>query len=40
MKTVTEYAALMRLSISTIYRLIRQGKIDGAVKIGGSWRIK
>jgi len=32
-----ELAALLRLSESTIYRLVVRGKIPG-FKIGGSWR--
>lgn len=35
--TVTELAAYLRKSPSTIYRLARQGRLPGQ-KIGGTWR--
>lgn len=37
--TVGEYAALMRLSERTVYRLIWSGLLPGATKVGGQWRI-
>lgn len=30
---------LLRIHIETFYRLSRRGKIPGAVKIGGEWRV-
>lgn len=37
--TPKEYATERRLHFQTVYKLLREGKIDGAVKIGRSWRI-
>jgi len=38
--TVAELAARLRLSERTAYDLVRQGRIPGAVKVGGQWRIR
>ena len=35
--TVGEVATYLRMSISTVYRLARQGRLPGQ-KIGGVWR--
>lgn len=37
--TVKEVAAYLRVHQTTIYRLLRQGKIP-AFKVGGDWRFK
>ena len=34
-----EYAEYMGVSRVTVYRLLRDNRIDGAVKIGRQWRI-
>lgn len=34
-----EAAELLRMNISTLYPLLSQGKIPGARKVGGEWRI-
>lgn len=34
-----EFAYRMQVHPDTALRLARQGKIDGAVKIGGQWRM-
>ena len=38
--TLPEVARILKLSHYALYRLLPQGKIPGAVKIGGSWRIR
>lgn len=38
MLTVKEVAELLRISEFTIRELARNGKIQGATKIGGEWR--
>ncbi len=37
--TAKEYAAEYRLHVVTVYRLAERGKLPGAVKVGGQWRI-
>lgn len=34
-----EYAKYMGVSRVTIYRMLRDGRIEGALKIGRQWRI-
>ena len=34
-----EAMKLMQISRATFYRLAREGKIPGAVKVGSTWRI-
>ena len=36
--TVTEVAALLRVSEQTVYRMTRAGKLAGATRVGNSWR--
>ena len=38
--TVSELASRLRLAERTAYDLVRQGRIPGAAKIGGQWRIR
>ena len=35
--TVSEVAAYLRMADSTVYRLVKEGKIPGR-KVGGGWR--
>jgi excisionase family DNA binding protein len=37
--TVKEAAAYLRVSRSTIYRLLKRKKLPGAFRIGTDWRI-
>ena len=37
--TIKEVCVLLRLGERTVYDLCRQGKLVGAAKIGGQWRI-
>lgn len=37
--TIKEYAAIFKLNQATVRNLIKQGKINNAVKIGSRWRI-
>lgn len=36
--TSTEAAAYLRVSRNTVHRLVRDGKLPGAVQIGRQWR--
>ena len=36
---VTDVARYLRIDVSTVYRLVKSGKIP-AFKIGGQWRFK
>jgi len=36
--TIQEVAAMLRISERTIYAMAKQGRLPGAVKVGGSWR--
>ena len=38
--TVAQVCELLQLAERTVYDLCRQGKLPGAAKVGGSWRIK
>ena len=37
--TVTEIAHLLRLGERTVYEMLRTGRIAGAAKAGGKWRV-
>ena len=37
--TVKEASVLLRVTDRTLYDLCRQGKLPGAAKVGGQWRI-
>ena len=38
--TILEVAELLRLAERTAYDLVRKGRIPGAAKVGGQWRIR
>jgi excisionase family DNA binding protein len=38
--TLGEVAAWLRVHHTTLYRLVRQGKIPGAFRVGKDWRFK
>jgi excisionase family DNA binding protein len=38
--TTGEVAKWLRIHYTTVYRLVRQGKIPGAFKIGSDWRFR
>jgi excisionase family DNA binding protein len=37
--TITETASLLRIGERTVYEMLRTGRIPGAAKVGGKWRI-
>ena len=37
--TVAQVCELLQLAERTVYDLCRQGKLPGAAKVGGSWRV-
>ncbi len=37
--TVKEASELLRVTDRTLYDLCRQGKVPGAAKVGGQWRL-
>ena len=37
---IQEVATLLRMSERRVYDLVRDDRIPGAAKVGGSWRIK
>ena len=37
--TIQEVAALLRISERTIYAMAKEGRLPGAVKVGGRWRV-
>ena len=37
--TISEVSVLLRLGQRTVYELCRQGRLGGAIKIGGQWRV-
>lgn len=37
--TLDEVAAILRIGKRTVYELARTGRLGGATKIGGSWRV-
>ncbi len=38
--TTEEVCALLKLSDRTVYDLCRKGKLPGAAKVGGVWRVE
>ena len=36
---VSEVAKLLRISDESVYRLCRRGRLAGATKVGGLWRV-
>ena len=38
--TVPEVATLLRIGERTAYDLVRGGRVPGAAKVGGQWRIR
>ena len=38
--TIEEVSALLRLSDRSVYDLCRKGKLPGAAKVGGVWRVE
>ena len=37
--TIDETAALLKLSDRTVYAMLREGRLPGAAKVSGKWRI-
>lgn len=37
--TVAELATLLRMNEKSVYDLIARGKVPGARKVGGAWRV-
>ena len=37
--TISETAELLRLGERTVYSMLRAGRLPGAAKVGGKWRI-
>ena len=37
--TIKETAALLKVSERTVYAMAKEGRLPGAVKVGGSWRV-
>jgi excisionase family DNA binding protein len=37
--TIKESAALLKMSERTVYLMAKEGRLPGAVKLGGSWRV-
>lgn len=37
--TIDETAALLKLSDRTIYEMLRNGRLPGAAKVSGKWRV-
>lgn len=37
--TIEEVCRLLKLSDRTVYDLCRHGKLPGAAKVGGQWRV-
>ena len=37
--TIHEVAKLLRLGERTTYTMLREGRIPGAAKVGGKWRV-
>jgi len=37
--TMKEVADYLRVNIATVYRLLKNGKLPGRFRIGGSWRV-
>jgi len=39
MLTIDELAEVLRIGLNVAYREVRAGRVPGAQKIGGSWRV-
>ena len=37
--TIKETAALLKMSERTVYLMAKDGRLPGAVRVGGSWRV-
>lgn len=37
--TISEVCEKLRLAERTVYEIVRNGRLPGATKVGGSWRI-
>ena len=37
--TIKETAVLLKMSERTVYLMAKDGRLPGAVKLGGSWRV-
>ena len=37
--TIKEVATLLKISERTVYAMAKEGRLPGAVKVGGSWRV-
>ena len=37
--TIDETAALLKLSDRTVYAMLREGRLPGAAKVSGKWRV-
>ena len=37
--TIKEVAVLLKISERTVYAMAKEGRLPGAVKVGGSWRV-
>ncbi len=37
--TINEVAELLRLGERTVYDMLRAGRLPGAAKVGGKWRV-
>lgn len=37
--SIKETAALLKMSERTVYLMAKEGRLPGAVKLGGSWRV-
>ena len=38
--TIPELALKLRIAERTAYDLVRQGRVPGAAKVGGQWRVR
>ena len=38
--TASQVAKVLQIHVNTVYRLLAEGKIKGAYRIGNSWRIR
>lgn len=37
--TIREVCAILRIGERTVYELCRAGRLPGAIKVGGQWRV-
>ncbi len=37
--TIKETAALLKMTERTVYAMAKEGRLPGAAKVGGSWRV-